>query len=52
MAWVQLKVGLALIHTRLQPGVAELETRISFNLSTVSRNAIANWAAYTNARNR
>src|SRR5260370_17354505 len=29
--WVQLKVGLALIHTRLQPGAAGLETRISFN---------------------
>jgi hypothetical protein len=28
---VQLKVGLALIHTRLQPGAAGLETRISFN---------------------
>jgi hypothetical protein len=28
---MQLKGGLALIHTRLQPGAAELETKTSFN---------------------
>jgi hypothetical protein len=47
LALVQLKAGFALIHTRLQPGAAGLETRILFNRFNGFPQRIANWAADT-----